>query len=198
MELWFVRHGEAVNNIEGLVTGGASTPLTPRGRQQAAQLGGFMRKSLAFRPDHVVTSEMMRAVHSFEELGYDHTSQSLKGLNEIDAGSVSHWTRRSFDDTYRDFWAPFDPKRKFPDGESHADLARRVNGSVADLYRQFAGAKVLMVAHAGTLSCILHRQFRVPMKHFSRFVADNGSVSVVRFHGSAAPAELVTFNLRPR
>jgi broad specificity phosphatase PhoE len=195
MELWFVRHGEATNNVEALVTGHDTSPLTPRGREQVARLGRHMRTTLAFVPDVVVTSQMTRAMQSYEELGYEFDAQVVEELNEVDAGSVSLWPRRTFDETYLDFWAPFDPERKFPDGESHADLARRVNKSVAQLHERFAGAKVLMVAHAGTLSCILHEQFNVSLRHFSRFKANNGSVSVIRVGGRAEPPELLSFNV---
>ena len=43
--LYFTRHGETVWNVENKICGMTDSPLTARGREQAAALGAHVRDS---------------------------------------------------------------------------------------------------------------------------------------------------------
>ena len=140
---------------------------------------------------------MRRAIETAALLEMPIPPIRAKDLNETDAGDVAMWPRVVFDAQFADFWSPFDPARPFPGGESHMDLYHRVNQYTAALLGGLGEEdKMLMVAHGGTISSIFHQAFNVPMIQFSRFKAQNASLSILRFRRSEAP-ELVAFNLRP-
>lgn len=195
VELWFVRHGEAENNRSHLVTGGEADPLTEEGRLQAGSMGAYLRNKLNFQPDLTVTSNMVRTWQTLEAMDYPCAGERLKELNETDAGSVSYWKRDRFDAEYADFWSPFDPRRPFPDGESHQDMYERVNACMDRLVSSCRKGRILMVAHGGTLSSIMHRAYNVPLEHFSRFVVGNASLTILRFSEKGAPPHLLAFNV---
>ena len=197
-ELWLVRHGESLANINHEVTGSLHSPLTENGRSQARNLGSFLRNKLQLTPTKLITSSMTRAIETSELLDYSLPILKLPDLNETDAGKVATWRRKDFDEKFSDFWTPFDPHRKFPGGESHMDLYRRVTDCTQDILTRAApDDKILIVAHQGTVSAIMHHYYNVPMNNFSRFTTSNGSVSVLKFQNLKPQPQLLYFNLRP-
>src|SRR5262245_26246203 len=78
--IWLSRHGESKSNLAGRIGGDA--PLTERGREYADALAAFVRA----RSSHPVvwTSTLLRTVQTAAPLG--HEIQTLRALNEIDAG----------------------------------------------------------------------------------------------------------------
>jgi broad specificity phosphatase PhoE len=74
-QIYFVRHGESEYNRDDKWAGSSDTPLTPKGRKQAAQAGKLAREQgLVF--DVIVSSPLKRAHHTAqhiaEELDYPH------------------------------------------------------------------------------------------------------------------------------
>ncbi len=60
MELYLIRHADAVPLGEGGVTEDADRPLTPKGEDQAKKAGKGLER-MGMRPDVVVTSPLLRA-----------------------------------------------------------------------------------------------------------------------------------------
>ena len=198
IELWLVRHGTSSANVEKWVTGCKDVPLTEEGELQASSLGKWLSNHWGFEPDVYVTSTMKRAVDTADLLNIPSTPERYAELNETDAGDVSYWKRDDFDAKFPDFWSPFDENRPFPGGESHKDLYDRVIFCMQSIINKSPkNARILVVAHAGTISSIFHHAYNVPMKHFSKFVVDNGSLSVLRYIDYHTPPELVIYNQMP-
>ncbi len=197
-ELWLVRHGISNGNIEGWVTGDTEVPLTEEGKYQAKTLGKWLTNSWGFEPDIFVTSTMVRAIQTAELLGINGSPVRYADLNETDAGDVSFWKRERFDAEHPDFWEPFDAVRPFPGGESHMDLYDRVTRCMRKIASEsHHGSKVLLVSHGGTISSIFHHAYNVPMSYFSKFVVDNGSLSILKYTDFDTPPELIAYNEMP-
>jgi broad specificity phosphatase PhoE len=197
-ELWLIRHGQSEGNVRRAVTGLASDPLTEYGRSQVTDTANWLKGQLGLEPDYFFSSTMRRAVETAELLSMSCDFSALSELNETDAGEVSNWKRRDFDDVYDDFWSPFDPTRKFPSGESHMELYQRVNNCVDNIIaRAEEGDRILMAVHGGTISSIFHKAFSVPMKHFSKFVVGNASLSILSYSSISSVPDLKAFNLQP-
>ena len=58
--LYFTRHGETVWNVENKICGMTDSPLTARGRAQAAALGAHVRDS-GVHIDEILYSPLSRA-----------------------------------------------------------------------------------------------------------------------------------------
>ena len=58
--LYFTRHGETVWNVENKICGMTDSPLTARGREQAAALGAHVRDS-GVHIDEILYSPLSRA-----------------------------------------------------------------------------------------------------------------------------------------
>ena len=197
-ELWLVRHGEFVGNVENLVTGHASDPLTDRGRDQARALGEWMSANYCCEFELAICSTMTRAIETAELLRISDNFEKNSNLNETDAGDVSSLKREVFDRTHKDFWKPFDPYRPFPGGESHMDLYTRVVKSTIEMLNSLdEHSKILMVAHAGTISSIFHNAYNVPMEYFSRFKVSNASLTILNYDEICESPELICFNATP-
>lgn len=199
MKLLLIRHGQSEANLLQQVTGSPHAELTELGRAQSARLGNALRDTDAV-PDAIYVSAMLRAKQTAELVFPRQELRVSPAFNEADAGSVAEWPRAQFDNCYRDFWTPFDPCRRFPDGESHQDLQDRVVQAVQQLLGCYKGTDTLiaLVAHAGTISSIFHWLYSVPMHMFSRFVVDNASATLLEWneHGLAFP-HLRYFNFVP-
>jgi broad specificity phosphatase PhoE len=197
-ELWLVRHGQSEGNVRRAVTGLASDLLTDYGRSQVTRTASWLKGQMGLAPDYFFSSTMRRAVETAELLNMPFDFSELPALNETDAGEVSNWKRSDFDNVYDDFWSSFDPARQFPGGESHMDLYHRVNSCVDNIIAKAnEGDRILMAVHGGTISSIFHKAFSVPMKHFSKFVVGNASLSILSYSSISSVPDLKAFNLQP-
>ena len=195
LELWLIRHGESIGNIEEYVTGSAVDALTDLGKEQASILGKYIKNNFDKDKDILISSSMIRAIDTAKHLGLDTDPLIYDGLNEQDGGSVSYWKRTKFDLEYHDFWTAFDPRRKFPDGESHMDLYDRINSCIDEILETTNKRRIFLVAHSGTISSIMHRSFNVPMEFYSRFKSDHCSVSIIKLENSTLSfPSLIQFN----
>lgn len=200
MKLLLIRHGQSQCNVLKQVTGSAESPLSALGCSQVSRL----KETLCARDlssTEVWVSAMRRARETAEILFPNIAHVVDPAYNEVDAGKVAEWPRGRFDEVFDDFWCPFDPKRQFPDGESHQDLQDRVIAALTLLIDRKTGSDelIVLVAHAGTISSIFHWLYAVPMESFSRFVVDNASATLLEWEGgSDSMPHLRFFNLLPQ
>ena len=78
--LYFTRHGETVWNVENKICGMTDSPLTERGREQAAALGAHVRDS-GVHIDEILYSPLSRA------------ADTAKAIAEASGNSASAATR---------------------------------------------------------------------------------------------------------
>lgn len=90
--LMLVRHGESVANARSLFTGVLDVGLTPSGIRDCSLAGSRLRH-LGFRPDALVTSELVRGWRTAEliceEIGFLGTIERDWHLNERNYGALS-------------------------------------------------------------------------------------------------------------
>lgn len=161
--LVLVRHGQSQANADGLFTGRLDSPLTDRGRQEAAALGIRMKEE-GFRFEAAFTSTLMRAIET-AELALDALGQSdlvprrYGALDERDYGDLSGLGKEC---AYRRFGAERIEgwRRSYagqpPNGESLRDTVARV---VPIYLRQIQPAAMrgptLVVAHGNSLRALV-------------------------------------------
>jgi broad specificity phosphatase PhoE len=156
-ELYLVRHGEAVANVQPVIGGmRGDAGLTARGRDQARLLEERLVDQ-RMRADRLVSSTLPRALQTahyvaralgLPVLGDDGLQELRPG--EADGLTVEQWRAR-----YRLGEEPpgtRDPYQEFsPGGESWATFLARACGALARLVTRHANETVVAVCHAGVV-----------------------------------------------
>ena len=151
----FLRHAESEGNAQGYLQGQVDSPLTERGKTQAARLAGRW-KDLEVNFDRLVCSPLLRARQTAEPislaLGVEIEFEPL--LKERCFGVLDGL---SFDEIRQrqpavDYFDPYIPAGE--GGESQVDLYLRACQVVQKLVRLPAG-RILVVAHGAILGKVL-------------------------------------------
>lgn len=143
------RHGESEFNLAGRIGGDA--PLTERGRKYAETLANFVRE----RPIKPVvwTSTLQRTVATAAAIG--HETQSLRALDEIDAGVCDGLTYEEIKAQWPEEFASRAGNKflyRYPRGESYADVILRLDSVIVEL--EGLRSPVLIVAHQAVLRAL--------------------------------------------
>lgn len=127
-DIFLIRHGETEWNASERFQGRLDSPLTPKGRVQAAACGNRLAR-LGVRPDRFVASPLGRTRQTAEAIAacspFPHVSCDAR-LAEVSLGSWDGLTLVDIDHKWPgvlDGSSPFDWFFRSPDGESY-DAAR--------------------------------------------------------------------------
>jgi 2,3-bisphosphoglycerate-dependent phosphoglycerate mutase len=166
-ELYLVRHGEAVANVEPVIGGMCGDRgLTERGRDQAA----LLRERLLgqrMHADRLVSSTLPRALQTAEYVARALDLPVLRddGLHELRPGEADGLTVEQWRARYRVGEKPpgaRDPHRVFsPGGESWATFLARAGGALSRLVAQYRDETVVAVCHAGIVEASFALAFGV-------------------------------------
>ena len=166
-ELYLVRHGEAVANVQPLIGGMRGDPgLTPRGREQCRLLQERLTRRRT-SVDRLVSSTLPRAL---ETAGYVARALGLpvlrdEALHELRPGEADGLTVQEWRARYRVGEEPagrWDPHRVFsPGGESWATFLARASGALSCLVDRFRDETVVAVCHAGIVEASFALAFGV-------------------------------------
>jgi broad specificity phosphatase PhoE len=151
LTLLLVRHGETEANAARLLLGRAESPLTERGRAQAASLGPLLG-SVA----RLVSSPLERARETAEALGLGLPVEVDERWIEVDYGA---YDGQALSDVPAEVWRRWrtDPHFRPPSGgESLAEMGTRVRAACQELFaRDGAGARgagdVVVVSHVSPI-----------------------------------------------
>lgn len=166
MILYVVRHGEAVWNTQNKICGRTDSPLTDKGRAQAAALAPKIPKV-----DRVLCSPLSRARETAEILtkGTGLEIQIEPRLIEQNFGSFEGMDRG----TPAFIAAKKEPACHFPGGESSFQTAARVYSLLDELKAENSEETVLLVCH-GAVMRIIETYFRdMPLDEFYHFSPAN-------------------------
>ncbi len=150
--LLLLRHGEAVGNAEGRLLGRLDSPLTDRGRTQAARLATLLdRKSVS----RVITSPLARARGTAEALGIDIPIETDDRWSEVDYGTYDGERLSGVPSEVWRSWRA-DPGYRPAGGETLAELGVRVRNACEELFSaDGAGARaesdVVVVSHVSPI-----------------------------------------------
>ncbi len=145
---YVIRHGQADNNVLGVLSGLKDTPhhLTAKGREQVAASAKEL-KGIKF--DLIISSPFVRTQETLailkQELGWKESQIKLdEQIGELRSGS---WNGMKFSD----YVAHFTHKDRFashPDGvENYAEIKKRMGDFLYDLEKKHEGKTILIVTH---------------------------------------------------
>ena len=159
-ELYLVRHGESVPNVEPIIGGlQGDAGLTDRGREQARLLERRLRAE-GFRADQLYASTLPRALETAEYVSraLDLAVQPDEELHELRPGAadgmaVDEWRRRyGHVDPTLGTNGGYDPFRPFaPGGESWAGFLVRAGAALTALVDRHPDETVVAVCHGGVV-----------------------------------------------
>jgi broad specificity phosphatase PhoE len=148
--LVLVRHGETEGNVAGQLLGRSESPLTARGRGQAAALAKVIGPAR-----RLVSSPLGRARDSAAALGLGVPVEIDDRWVEVDYGQFEG---QALGSVPAEVWAQWraDPTFRPPDGESLAQVSDRVRGACDELFaRDGEGARgdgpVVVVSHVSPI-----------------------------------------------
>lgn len=192
--LTFVRHGESTGNASGVIQGLGSSPLSERGRSQAAALServGGGRFKL------VVSSDMERAVSTAEALDLPFRADPV--WREMDVGGWDGLTNVQIAEEFADELAALAAGEVVPlggTGETIPELVERVIGAVEALFARLEqDDHALVVCHGGVVETVVgyvlgiadpHRKVaRVTNTSLTTVASDPGRLALTRFNDAA-------------
>lgn len=191
-ELWLIRHGESVGNLEGRYQGHADLPLSPQGHAQAARLAQRLARAAAGHPFAALySSDLQRALQTAHPL-----SQALglpihvdPGLREIDVGVWAGLTFQEIAERFPHQWAAsadvVDPHLERGGGESYAQAQARIVAKVNAIARRHLGQRILIVFHGGVLRAYLLHLLGLDLSNLRRLRTANTAINRVLVYPEA-------------
>ena len=194
LEVYIIRHGQTIDNVNGIVQGHQPGILTPIGIAQAKTVGSFLSD---YKFDAVYVSDLQRTRDTFQNIFSENKHKETTKitfsnlLREIGEGD---YEGRPSSELVAAFQASGLPKRKFkPSGdsaESWEDIHQRIVTFLRSLMTQNskkAMTRVLLVSHGGWITeffNIVNRAMSKPGEYVEEIQKQdsvgNCSISVVQ------------------
>eukprot|EP00730_Choanoeca_flexa_P003223 TRINITY_DN11332_c0_g1_i1.p1 TRINITY_DN11332_c0_g1~~TRINITY_DN11332_c0_g1_i1.p1 ORF type:complete len:213 (+),score=2.30 TRINITY_DN11332_c0_g1_i1:95-733(+) len=178
--LTLVRHGETDWNLEHRLQGHTDIPLNERGLKQAKAAGSGLVDT---HFDATYASDLSRAFDTAVTIcqaGGHPMPISDERLRERSLGVCETHVRGKPVPDHLGLWSHLkDPDYVIPDGESLRQFSKRVIERMQEIARQHPGQSVLVVAHGGVLTVLLHHILGIPLGHSRHFAITNASINKV-------------------
>ena len=155
----FETHATSLDNEAGLASGWFDVGLSPRGEQQARELGERRRHD-DFAA--VYCSDLARAVRTAELAFGDRGIPIVRDarLRECDYGALTRHPAADIEARRASHIA-----LPFPGGESYEQCVARVSAWLADASAAHPGGDVLVIGHRATFYALEHLLCRLPLEH---------------------------------
>ncbi len=144
MILIVTRHGETIENHQGILSGHLDGKLSELGIEQSRQLAERLKTK---QIDYIYCSDLLRARETAEEIARFHPDAPLyfdTRLRETDYRGLTGKPRSAFDFIN---WSP--------EVESREEMQTRVKDLLDQVYAEHPEGTVLFVGHAGSIRALL-------------------------------------------
>lgn len=183
MRFILIRHGETDHNIENRMSGWTEATLSSTGVSQAESLGKRLKHITIHR---LITSGMERAAET-ASIVFPHLQENastMERLKEMNFGIMESLTMDEIKDQHpEDFiqLQKMDGEYVFPEGESLRSFHQRIQTAAQDLLKFPEDETVAVVAHSGTIRCLLAGWIANDWRAHWKFRIDHCSLTVVTF-----------------
>lgn len=184
MRLIVVRHGATLHNAEARFTGQTDAPLSGYGLTQARAVAARLRTiDFSMVVSSVVSSDLLRATQTAEEIVAEHPSASLSldpDLREIALGAWEGLTYAEVRDQQPEALALWqrDPIHGAPPGgETALALQERVIRAFERWRRPEQDTTMIWVTHGGVISALLCYALGLDLTRRWQFRRDNASIT---------------------
>lgn len=192
--MYLLRHGATANNEAGVLQGrGVDHSLSSSGRAQIVQASRHLSERAL---DAIYCSPLRRAWESAEILAahYGLKVEVEDGLVEVDVG---RWEGRSWaeiaeiDAATLAAFSNDEGRCAYPDGESYAHVAQRVEPVFTALLNRHAGRQFGVVAHSVVNRVYLAQLLGMSPDQARRIHQTNGCINVVRRYNGKTRAATI-------
>jgi broad specificity phosphatase PhoE len=174
-ELILVRHGETVHNVARITQGWSDSELSERGREQVQRLA---ERLATMKPTALYSSTLGRALSTAQVIA-DATGLDIVPMDDLREMNYGLWEGRGFldirkedEDLYRRWIA--EEECPCPEGESHADVRRRLLRA----FEQIRSERAVVVAHGTAIRIGATALLNIPLMSALRFAQDNAAMNV--------------------
>jgi broad specificity phosphatase PhoE len=180
--LILVRHGETVDNVNGVAQGSSDSPLTDRGVDQVRRLASRLRSN---QPTSLWVSPLPRAISTAEAIAeeIDLRPRLLDDLREMHCG---RWEGQSFLDvrsTERNLYERWrdDPTMACPGGgESFHDVVVRMKRAIETIENEpAAGPRPLLVSHGTAIRLATTALLELPLESSRKLMQHNAAINIL-------------------
>ena len=193
--LFLIRHAEVEARYQGVFGGAIDMDLSPRGRQQALALAGYLRL-ISF--DAVYASPMKRVQQTLAPVAANGIPSPIvrPEFREMDFGI---WTGLAWEETQTRFgisaWSWLDQIEAgaIPKAENGATVRARVEPPLHSLLRSHSGQSIAIFCHGGIIRVILSILLQLPLPRTAMFEVDYASITKVLWPAAKPRLELVNF-----
>ena len=174
-ELILVRHAETVHNVNRITQGWSDSELSERGREQVLRLAQRLKE---MRPTALYSSPLGRAMSTARAIA-DATGLEIVQLDDLREMNYGRWEGRAFLDIRREDeelyrrWIS-DEDCACPEGESHADVRRRMLRA----FESVNSERAVVVAHGTAIRIGAMALLNLPLMSAMRFAQDNTAMNV--------------------
>jgi broad specificity phosphatase PhoE len=175
-ELFLVRHGETVLNVNGIAQGWSDSALSERGNAQVLALAERVAR---LAPDAIFSSPLERAMSTARPIA-EATGLEIVPLDDLREMNFGRWEGQSFRDIRANDaeaarrWME-DPEVACPGGESHHDVRTRMARALA---ATAGSARPVIVTHGTALRIGATILLDAPIAAARHLAQDNASISV--------------------
>jgi probable phosphoglycerate mutase len=174
-KLLLIRHGETDDNHNRIFQGQGGEGLNARGREQAARLAARLAGPQRVKLHALYCSDLARARETADILGQALALSPVEepGLREVDLGA---WQGLDDDEVairFPDEWEAWKSGRdiKRGGGESYAEVAARVAGTLDRLVEKHRGQVIGVVSHGAAIKVFVARVIGLPLERLRFFMA---------------------------
>ncbi len=182
-QLILVRHGETIHNVAGIAQGWNDSALSENGVLQVQRLAERLR---AYRMTAIYSSPLPRAFATAKAIS-EHTGLEIEVLDDLREMNCGRWEGRAFlrireeePELFRR-WAA-DPEYPCPEGESHAQVRRRMESALRTIEAQSNGAetpeRVIVVSHGTAIRLAATHLLGVDVRVARSLAQDNAAINL--------------------
>lgn len=181
--LYFVRHGESVWNVEDKICGTTDVPLTEKGCRQAEEAGKKIAE-LGLKADEILHSPLMRAAETAKRIS-EMTGIPARMEPRLMEQNFGKWEGTAPRSSGEFLKAKEQFVSSFESGESMLRVAQRVYNLLDELRAESDKKTYILVAHNG-IARVVQSYFRdMTNEEFSAFGV--GNCEVCRFDFDELP-----------
>lgn len=186
LQVYLVRHGETIWNAARRIQGQSDSPLTDTGVRQAELVAQRVRSQGI---THIITSDLGRTQQTAKIIA---DACGLKmvtdpRLRELNMGVLETRPIESLtpeEEQWRKQMVNGTEGARIPEGESMAELGRRMHAALNSCRELPEGSKPLLVSHGMALGCLLSTLLGLPAHAERRLRLRNCSLSRVDYQES--------------
>ena len=191
--LFLIRHGELVTSREWRYVGHLDVELNETGIQQMQRAGERLQGE---QIDVLLSSDLKRTMKGAEIIGVmlGLNPQPHRDFREINLGQWEGLTR---DEIVEQFPAEFEERSKdlphfrIKNGESFADLKKRVVMKLEQILDEHRGKSIALIAHGGVNRVILTHVLGMDLGHLTRLDQAYGCVNIIDYFDGMPVVRLV-------